>query len=81
MLNNITKMTYCFVITPLSGGFVYLVFHDVYNVYISKQLSYPRPFSYKLLVNPGMAIGFATGLLGYNIGIPIVNNLHKLKWN
>lgn len=83
-MNNIHKilnMTHCFVVTPLCVSYIYFMSYDVYNVYISKQSSYPRPFSYKLFVNPGLVFGGLLGLTGYMIGIPICDNIHKLKFN
>lgn len=80
-MNTILNLTQCFVVTPLSASYIYCISHDVYNVYVSKQSSYPRPFSYKLLVNPGLFIGGLIGLTGYMIGIPIYDNIHKLKFN
>ena len=80
-MNTILNLTNCFVITPLSASYIYCISYDVYNVYISKELSYPRPFSYKLFINPGLFIGGLIGLTGYMIGIPICDNIHKLKFN
>ena len=70
-IDTILNLTHCFVITPLSASYFYCISYDVYNIYVSKQLSYPRPFSYKLLVNPGLVVGGLLGLTGYIIGIPI----------
>ena len=80
-MNTILNLTQCFVITPLSASYIYCISYDVYNVYVSKQLSYRRPFSYNLLVNPGLLFGGLLGLTGYIIGIPICDNIHKLKFN
>ncbi len=76
-MNTILNLTQCFVVTPLSASYIYCISYDVYNVYVSKQSSYPRPFSYKLLVNPD---GSFKTIKKYSKGV-CGKKKFKEKWN
>ena len=57
----------------VSGGIIYTVTLDLYHIYILKTQKYTRPFTLKLLLNPGLFIGAGLGFSRYCVGRPLLD--------
>lgn len=57
-----------------SGGLLYFMWEDIYDIQIMKTRYYPRALnSWKQLLNRGFVAGALTGSLYAYLGMPIVN--------
>jgi len=60
------------VLTGVSGGLLYFVIEDLYNIYIKKTQRYSTPFiSIKQFCNPGLIMGAGLGFLRAYYGFPL----------
>lgn len=59
-----------------SGGLLYFVWEDIYDIQIKRTRHYPRALnSWKQLLNRGFIAGVLTGSLYSYLGMPIVDYL------
>ena len=61
------------VMSPIAGSVLWHMSYDLYHVYITKKQRWCRPFSYEILINPGLVLGGLIGYARYCFKMPILD--------
>ena len=77
-MNNVFKLVCNFVGVPLGGSITYIIFSDLYHVYVSKLQKFSKKRSYEGYLNPGLVIGGVIGYLAHMYGTPLYRTLPKI---
>ena len=65
-------------LSGISGGIIFFVGEDMYNIYILKNQRYVRSYSsITQLLNPGLTLGVLLGLYRAHLGEPIIDYYFK----